>query len=92
MLTLTGEVLNVFQAPSGVSKDGQSYGGQHRIQVMSKTTLRNHETKVELLDLTVEDPRAFEHCVGQTVSLPVGVFSVNNRIQMFLLPGAQPGV
>lgn len=90
MLTLTGQIMNVYEAPKGVGKDGKEYGGQHRVQILAENTLRNLETKIELVDLTVSEISAFASKVGQTVSIPVGVFSVNNRVQIFALPGATP--
>jgi hypothetical protein len=75
MLTLNGEVLNVYESPRGVNKTtGETYGGQHRIQIMCQNTLQNGEKRMELVDLTIDDVTPYKDAVGRSVSVPVGVY------------------
>ena len=39
MLVLEGILINVFETPKGVTKDGKEYGGESKIQVMYENTL-----------------------------------------------------
>ena len=38
MLVLEGILINVFETPKGVTKDGKEYGGESKIQVMYEKT------------------------------------------------------
>lgn len=89
MLTLNGQIINVFDTPEGKKKDGSSYGGQHRIQVMAENTLQNGEKRMELVNLTVESVSKFKSLVGQMVRVPVGVYARDNSVQYYMLKGAE---
>lgn len=49
MLSMTGQLLNVFENPRGVTKEGREYGGNYKIQVLGAVTLQNGETKMTSL-------------------------------------------
>ena len=55
MLVLEGILINVFETPKGVTKDGKEYGGESKIQVMYENTLANGEKRTEMETLTVAD-------------------------------------
>ena len=55
MLVLEGILINVFETPKGVTKDGKEYGGESKIQVMYENTLANGEKRTEMETLTVTD-------------------------------------
>lgn len=75
MLTLNGNVANIYESPKGVNKTtGEAFGGQHRIQVMCENTLQNGEKRIELVDLTIDDVTPYRELVGRPVSVPVGVY------------------
>lgn len=91
MLTLNGTIINVFQAPKGVNrKTGEEYGGQDRVQVMAENVLQNGELRVDLIDLTVENPSAYTSLKGKRVRVPVGVFVAQNAIRFFVPKGSIP--
>ena len=48
MLVLEGILINVFETPKGVTKDGKEYGGESKIQVMYENTLANGEKRTEM--------------------------------------------
>ena len=56
MLVLEGILINVFETPKGVTKDGKEYGGESKIQVMYENTLANGEKRTEMETLTVPIP------------------------------------
>lgn len=85
MLTLHGTLINVYEAPKGVSKEGKEYGGQSRIQIMAENVLQNGEKKVELVDLTVEDTKPFIGSLQKLVRVPVGVFVSAGKICYYVL-------
>ena len=55
MLVLEGTLINVFETPKGVTKDGKEYGGESKIQVMYENKLANGEIRTEMETLTVAD-------------------------------------
>ena len=91
MLTLNGTVVNVFQAPKGVNKKtGEEFGGQDRVQVMAENILQNGEKRVDLVNLTVENPQPYVTLTGKRVRVPVGVFCSGNAIHYFVPKGSLP--
>lgn len=92
MLTLKAQVLNVFLAPEGTTKDGVKFGGDHRVQLQGLTQLRNGEQRMELLTLSTKAPDLFKKQVGKVVSVEVGVYSIGKQVQYFLINEASAGV
>lgn len=93
MLTLTGQVVNVFVTPQGTNKDtGEIYGGLHRVQIMAENVLKNGSKRVELIDLTVDDPAPFQRLQGRQVRVPVGAFASGGSIRYFHLKAAAQAV
>lgn len=93
MLTLNGQVLNVYESPKGVKKDtGEMYGGQSRLQIMCENTLKNGEKRMELVDLSVDDLAPYRDRVGTAVSVPVGVMVSNGKPMFYALKKERPAV
>jgi len=88
MLTLNGTVANIYESPKGVNKEtGETFGGQHRIQVMCENTLRNGEKRIELVDLSVDDVTPYRESLGTPVRVPVGVYVVAGKAAFYALKG-----
>ncbi len=83
MLTLNGVVQNVFQSPTGEDKEGKKFGGEHKVQILANNLLKNGETRVELVNLTVEDPDIFTDSLNKPISVPVGVFARAGQLYFF---------
>jgi hypothetical protein len=78
MLTLTAQVMNVFQTPKGTDREtGQEYGGEYKVQLLRHRTLRNGEKVMETLDLTVDNPDQYRGLVGKKASIEVEEFAMN---------------
>jgi len=93
MLTLQGQVVNVFETPKGTNREtGEVYGGLHRVQIMAENVLKNGSKRVELVDLTVDDPAPFQRLQGRSVRVPVGAFVAGTMIRYFHLKGASSPV
>jgi len=90
MLTLEGQIINVFRNPTGVNKDGQEYGGQDRVQIMAENHLQNGETRIDLVNLTVINPRSYEVLKGQRARIPVGCFASGRTVAFYAVKGAEP--
>jgi hypothetical protein len=85
MLTMTGQVLNVFTTPVGVTKEGKGYGGEQRVQLQGLTTLKNGERQVKLVTMTTKKPEEFRKLLGKKVQVEVAVF-VNGKELSYFLP------
>lgn len=83
MLKLTAQVLNVFQSPQGVSRDGKNYGGESKVQLQAIQLLKNGEKRVELLTLTTKTPEKFKSNLGKKVTVDVAVYG---KEMAFYLP------
>lgn len=90
MLTLNGQIINVFETPKGTNKEGTTYGGQPRIQIMAENELQNGQKRIELVNLTVDSISHFKPLVGQMVRIPVGVFVQDKTPNFYMLRNAKP--
>ena len=73
MLVLEGILINVFETPKGVTKDGKKYGGESKIQVMYENTLANGEKRTEMETLTVSDTSPYLGKKNAPVRVPVAL-------------------
>lgn len=73
MLVLEGILINVFETPKGVTKDGKEYGGESKIQVMYENTLANGEKRTEMETLTVSDTSPYLGKKNVPVRVPVAL-------------------
>ena len=73
MLVLEGILINVFETPKGVTKDGKEYGGESKIQVMYENTLANGEKRTEMETLTVFDTSPYLGKKNASVCVPVAI-------------------
>jgi len=92
MLTMNGTIINVFETPIRNGKDGQTYGGQYKIQIMAENELQNGQIRNELHDLTVDTVSPFKSLVGQMVRIPVGVYARDKGVGFYMLKNAKPEV
>lgn len=85
MLTLSGTVTNVYEAPKGVNKEGKDYGGGYKVQLLCNIPLQNGENRMDVMTLGTDDPGFFRSRLGKEVSLPVGAFPIGKAVQFFIL-------
>lgn len=84
MLLLSGELFTVFETPRKVTKEGQEYGGDHRVQVMAMIPMEGGTEKAELVDIKVNDVTLYKGRERQPVQIPVGAFAPGkNQIRFF---------
>jgi hypothetical protein len=86
MFSITGTVVKVFKAPEGKTKTGESYGGDYRVQVMGELSLKNGDSKNELVTLGMPSKwdRELFKCIGSVVTLPVGLMVSGNAVKAFI--------
>jgi len=84
MLTLHATVLNVFKAPEGKNKEGESYGGGYKVQLQGANVLKNGETRIDLVTLSSKDPKPFQDALGKEIMVNVGAFVSGKSIQYYI--------
>jgi hypothetical protein len=86
MLTLNGQVMNVFSTPeSKDSKTGEIRPAADRVQIHAENTLENGEKRFELVTLKVAAGEAYRKIVGKQVRIPVGAFVSGKSIVYYAL-------
>lgn len=86
MFNLTGQVINVYQSPTGTTKEGKEYGGQDKVQILGAIPLDNGEYRNDLISLTTDQGDAFQKLTGKPVTLPVAFYSPSKGVVNFYLP------
>lgn len=93
MLSLLGQVINVFESPTGKNKEtGELFGGKPRVQILCKNTLQNDETRMDLVNLTVEDEKLYKGLQNKLVRVPVGAFVNGGAVAYYALKNEAPEV
>jgi hypothetical protein len=93
MLSLNGQIINVFDTPESTDKkSGEVRESKFRIQIMAQNELQNGQKRVDLVNLTVDDPKLYKSLQGQNVRVPVGVFASGSTVQFYALKGCKPEV
>ena len=90
MLRITGQLVNVFERPKGVSKSGDEFAAKPTIQIMGSIPLENGQQRFDLVTLGVEDERPYNVLKGKSISVPVGVFASRSQAIFFVPKGARP--
>lgn len=84
MITLNGQLINIFVSPEGKNKEGEKYGGQDKIQLLAEMALPNGHCRMEMLTLTAPSIDPFKSLIGASVSIPAGAFVNGKAIQWFI--------
>lgn len=93
MLTLNGQIINVFDTPETTDKkSGELRESRFRIQIMAENELQNGQKRIDLVNLTVDNPAVYKPLRGRAVRVPVGVFVSGSSVQYYALKGQKPEV
>ena len=91
MLTLNGQVLNVFDSPASNDKaTGEVRPDASRVQILAENELQNGQKRQELVNLKVDDPLPYREGLGRAVRVPVGAFVASGSVMYFALKGQKP--
>lgn len=86
MLTLNGQVLNVFDTPETTDrKTGEVRPAATRVQINAENTLENGQKRFELVTLKVDKGDPYRELIGKSVSVPVGAFASGSSIVFYAL-------
>ena len=78
MITLNGQLLNVYKAPARGEGDEKD-----KVQILGDIPLPNGEIRKDLMTITVKDARKYEGLTGSEISLSVGAFAPQKGTVIF---------
>ena len=91
MIKLEGTIINVFTQQGGTSKKtGEAFADRDKIQLMGELELPNGSIKHELIDLTVEDGKAYVNLKNKRVSIQCGALASGRNVVFYVAKGATP--
>lgn len=88
MLQMQGLVKNLYLAPEGKTKTGETFGGEYKVQIEGGVTLRNGELRMDLISMNTKDPESFRPHLQKIVRFDVGVFVQGSQLHYFIPEGA----
>lgn len=87
MFTMSGQVINVYVTPKGISKKTQEeYGGDDKVQIMGDIPLDNGQSRKELVEIRTTEPETFQKLLGKPVSLPISFYAPAKGAVIYFLP------
>ena len=87
MFNMTGQVINVFKTPVGVSKKtGEEYGGDDKVQLLGDIPLDNGQSRKELIEVRTSEPDTFQKLIGKLVTLPISFYAPSKGVVVYFLP------
>lgn len=90
MLRMTGQLVNVFERPKGVGKNGEEFEAKPTIQLLGSNPLQNGQERLELVTLGVEDERPYQVLKGKEITVAVGVFATKGAAVFYVPKGSRP--
>lgn len=83
MILLSGKVLNVFRTERRTDKQGNEFGGDDKVQILSEVPMADGTTKHSIVDLKTNVSETFKKNIGQHVNVPVGAFAPSKGTVIF---------
>lgn len=88
---LTAQVVQVYKAPEGKTKEGQSYGGDWRATLMASQVLQDGQEVLQPHELRLGDEEAavkpWKALLGRSATFPVDFYASRSGLG-FRLAGA----
>lgn len=87
MFTMSGQVINVYVTPKGISKKtGEEFGGDDKVQIMGDIPVDNGHVRKELVEIRTSEPQTFQKLIGKPVSLPISFYAPAKGSVIYFLP------
>jgi hypothetical protein len=94
MFTITGQVINTFEAPGRKANEKAGIEAQDakpKVQLLGEMPVPGEQKRMELVTLTCEDQTEYESFKGHTITVPIGVFAPSRGQIIYFIPkGAKP--
>lgn len=94
MFTVTGQVVKTFIQAGSVNKEtGEVREDTAKVQIMGEMPVQGGDSRLDLITLTVENPKTYEPLRGKRIRVPLGFFSPSKGQVIFFIPkGSEPEV
>ena len=93
MFTITGTVLNTYDAPPRTADTGEILAGKPKVQIVGEMPVPGGQKRIDLVTLTCEDRHMFEPHLGKVVRVPLGIFSPGRGQVVYFIPkGGKPEI
>lgn len=93
MLSMTGQLFNIYIQPGGTNKEGGKFEDRDKIQLVGDFPLSNGQIKKGLVDLAIEDVSIYKGLEGKVISVPVGSYVTDRKEVGFYVPkGSKPSL
>jgi hypothetical protein len=90
MLTLVGQVMNVFHTAGGTDKKtGEVIEPRAKVQIMGSIPMQNGEERNEMFDLTTDRPHSFKVAKGKKVRVPVQLWVIDGNAGIYTPRGVE---
>lgn len=92
LFQISGQLLHVYEAPTGETKDGETYGGGNKIQIIGELPLPNGETKLDMITLSYKGSNIQElrNNISKDITAPIGIFaSKGGNVTYYIPKGAE---
>lgn len=94
MFTVTGQVLKTFIQPGQVNRDTGEVGKSSvKVQIMGEMPVNGGDSRLEMINLTVEDQKTYDDLKMKRVRVPLGFFSPQKGNIVYFIPkGSKPEI
>jgi hypothetical protein len=94
MFTVTGQVLKTFIQPGQVNKETGEVGKSSiKVQIMGEMPVPGGDSRLEMINLTIEDKKTYDDLKMKRVRVPLGFFSPQKGNIVYFIPkGSNPEV
>jgi ABC-type amino acid transport substrate-binding protein len=87
MFTVTGQVLKTYIQPGQVNKETGEVGKSSiKVQIMGEMPVQGGDSRLEMINLTIEDKKTYEDLKGKRVRVPLGFFSPQKGNIIYFIP------
>jgi hypothetical protein len=87
MFTVTGKVLKTFIQPGQVDKEtGEMGKSSIKVQLMGEMPVQGGDSRLDLINLTIEDQKTYNELSGKMIRLPLGFFAPQKGNIVYFVP------
>jgi hypothetical protein len=88
MFTLTGQVVNVYVAPKGISKKtGEEFGGDDKVQIMGQIPVDGGQFRLDVITLSTDKGDLFRGVLNEEITLPVAFWARQSTVGYYIPRG-----
>lgn len=92
MFTVTGQVLKTFIQPGQANKEtGVIAPSLIKVQIMGEMPVQGGDSRLEMINLTIEDQKTYDDLKTKRVRVPLGFFAPQKGNIVYFIPkGSKP--